>query len=199
MTQMTDASLRAPRRPRRSQSHPAQMDPTKLPADMEAVMPPCSDELGLLKYSRYWSLPARGDMCQRLLQAQAHGVDVELAGTYRPRRSWRRHRSRTGRLLWCRSQLAPVQRRLSVRCFNGSRAGKVCAYVDIPDRIHGWVVVTRGPEQRETRDLSGEAGTGEAKGRGRTRSQLIYLHCTTVHTLPASRPSRRARTLLPRI
>lgn len=49
MTHMTEAILRIPRRPRRSHNQPAQIDPTKLPADMDAVMPPCSDELGLLK------------------------------------------------------------------------------------------------------------------------------------------------------
>lgn len=59
MIQMTEASLRMPRRPRRSQSQPAHMEPTKLPADMEAVMPPCCAESGWPKNSRYWSLPVQ--------------------------------------------------------------------------------------------------------------------------------------------
>lgn len=34
----------------------------KLPALMDAVMPPCVFESGCPKYSRYWSLPIQADM-----------------------------------------------------------------------------------------------------------------------------------------
>lgn len=49
MIQMALATHRAPFRPQWSEIHPAAMAPTKEPADMEAVMPPCSVEPGLLK------------------------------------------------------------------------------------------------------------------------------------------------------
>lgn len=36
----------------------------KLPALMDAVMPPCVSESGCPKYSRYWSLPIQADMLE---------------------------------------------------------------------------------------------------------------------------------------
>lgn len=52
-TNTTDAILSDPRRPNLSARVPATSAPTRDPADMEAVIPPCKVESGWPKYSRY--------------------------------------------------------------------------------------------------------------------------------------------------
>src|SRR5688572_22914985 len=62
MIQMTEATLSDPARPSQSARAPAKIAPTKEPAGIEAVMPPCWTESGSLKYSRYCSEPIQADM-----------------------------------------------------------------------------------------------------------------------------------------
>lgn len=94
MIQMTEASLMMPRRPRRSQTQPAQREPTKLPADMEAVMPPCCIESGWSKKSRYWSLPVKAQRNQDMSivygwdQAEVHiPTQALMEETSKPKRA----------------------------------------------------------------------------------------------------------------